>query len=215
MSEVYHQEDRYAVRSQRNTLQREMFGRKHPPDVGSQKAAHRPVRRPEDIEPIDQRQEHKPHNRHIRAPRLEPLIMIRQLVLRDRLHLARLEKPQRDNSTADPANKPTRVRQINQLVENHRAASPNVQVRQHTEQRAARYSAVGHAAFGAGFEEARGVARDGQRVERAAGEVEEGVARRPGGDDDAGVDDGVQAVNSCVADPDYEGGGASSSAPVS
>ena len=115
------------------------------PNVCSQETAHRPILGPEDVEAVDESQEREDHDGRVRSlllnsqykiqrhtkhamtyPGLEPLVVIRQHLVRDTLRSASFLEPQHHNGTADPANKAGSIRQVHKPTENNRPTARNI-----------------------------------------------------------------------------------------
>ena len=96
------------------------------------------------------------------------------------MEVARLAEPEVDDAAANPGDEARCVGQVHEPGEDGAAAAAAIEVREHGEAGASEDGVVGHAALVTFLENGGGVAGDGKGVERARGDVEEGVPRRPG-----------------------------------
>ena len=180
------------------------------PHIRREEAARAPLAREEDRESIQETQQREHDERDVRAVWLYKARPGRL----DALSHPRFAETEIHDAAADPGDKAGGVGEVDEPVEDDAAAAAAVEVGEGAEEARGRDGVVGDAPAVAGLEDAGCAALDGKRVEAAAADVEEAVARAPGGDDDDGVDDAGQDGNAGVDDADDERGGAGAGAAV-
>lgn len=131
------------------------------------------------------------------------------------LNLASLSESEERNTTADPRDETRCVGKVDEPRKDSRAGIGAVKVCETAEERGRDDSHVWNTLLGALLEDGWGVAGNGKRVEGSGGHVEEGVAGRPSGGDDNGVDDAAEATgNTSAKGSNHECGGSSTDTAV-